>query len=84
MPICRFQKEEMYLASPIEINLLIHVNVRQKPLKYCKVISFQLIKINEKKKKKESCNFTIPAGGRKIYSLPVNSPAKEGLSQFSQ
>ena len=31
---------------------LIHVNVRQKPLQYCKVISLQLIKINEKKKKK--------------------------------
>ena len=31
---------------------LIHANVWQKPLKYCKVISLQLIKINEKKKKK--------------------------------
>ena len=30
---------------------LIHVNVWQKPLKYCKVISLQLIKINGKKKK---------------------------------
>ena len=30
---------------------LIHVNVWQKPLQYCKVISFQLIKINGKKKK---------------------------------
>ena len=28
---------------------LIHVNVWQNPLKYCKVISLQLIKINEKK-----------------------------------
>ena len=28
-----------------------HVNVWQKPLQYCKVISFQLIKINEKKLK---------------------------------
>ena len=27
---------------------LIHVNVWQKPLQYCKVISFQLIKINLK------------------------------------
>ena len=27
---------------------LIHVNVREKPLQYCKVISLQLIKINEK------------------------------------
>ena len=31
---------------------LIHVNVWQKPLQYCKVISLQLIKINEKKKDK--------------------------------
>ena len=31
---------------------LIHTNVWQKPLQYCKVISFQLIKINGKKKKK--------------------------------
>ena len=30
---------------------LTHVNVWQKPLQYCKVISLQLIKINEKKKK---------------------------------
>ena len=28
---------------------LIHVNVWQKPLQYCKEISLQLIKINEKK-----------------------------------
>ena len=31
---------------------LIHVNVWQKPLQYCKVISLQLIKINEKERKK--------------------------------
>ena len=30
---------------------LIHVNVWQKPLQYCKVISLQLIKINEKEMK---------------------------------
>ena len=30
---------------------LIHVNVWQKPLQYCKVISLQLIKINEKREK---------------------------------
>ena len=30
---------------------LIHVSVWQKPLQYCKIISLQLIKINEKKKK---------------------------------
>ena len=32
---------------------LIHVNVWQKPLQYCKVISLQLIKINEKKERKD-------------------------------
>ena len=30
-----------------------HVNVWQKPLQYCKVISLQLIKINGKKKKRQ-------------------------------
>ena len=29
---------------------LIHVNVWQNPLQYCKVISLQLIKVNEKEK----------------------------------
>ena len=31
---------------------LIHVNIWQKPLQYCKVISLQLIKINGEKKRK--------------------------------
>ena len=38
---------------------LIHVNVWQNPLQYCKVISLQLIKINEKEKSyslKKNCN----------------------------
>ena len=29
---------------------LIHVNVWQNPLQYCRVVSLQLIKINERKK----------------------------------
>ena len=33
---------------------LIHVNIWQKPLQYCKVISLQLIKINGKKKKRQA------------------------------
>ena len=33
---------------------LIHVNVRQKPLQYCKVISLQLIKIIGKKIKEKA------------------------------
>ena len=32
---------------------LIHVNVWQKPLQYCKVISLQLIKINEKQQQQQ-------------------------------
>ena len=39
---------------------LIHVNVWQKPLQYYKVISLQLIKINEKKKEKENTTFHYP------------------------
>ena len=35
---------------------LIHVNVWQKSLQYCKVISVQLIKINEKKLRKNKTN----------------------------
>ena len=33
---------------------LIHVNVWQKPLQYCKVISLQLVKVKGKKKKGKS------------------------------
>ena len=36
---------------------VIHVNVWQKPLQYCKVISLQLIKINGKKKKQTYSGF---------------------------
>ena len=36
---------------------LTHVNVWQKPLQYCKVISLQLIKINEKKKLNNTHNY---------------------------
>ena len=32
------------------------MNVWKKPLQYCKVISFQLIKINEKKRSKKKMN----------------------------
>ena len=37
---------------------LIHVSVWPKPLQYCEVISLQLIKVNEKKKKKVKQNKT--------------------------
>ena len=51
---------------------LIHVNVWQKPLKYCKVISLQLIKINEKKKRNaglEEAQVGIKIAGRNINNL---------------
>ena len=38
---------------------LIHVNVWQKPLQYCKVISLQPIKINAKKKKEFSALYIV-------------------------
>ena len=38
---------------------LIHVNVWQKALQYCKVISLQIIKINEKKKKRPFSSSSI-------------------------
>ena len=48
---------------------LIHVNVRQKPLQYCKVISLQLIKINEKKRKIISiCSLS--------HLIPIKVPGK--------
>ena len=41
---------------------LIHVNVWQKPLQYCKVISLQLIKMGKKKDKNLVCERESPGG----------------------
>ena len=49
---------------------LIHVNVWQKPLQYCKVISLQLIKINGKKEKRIL-----------VCSMPVVQENELGLSE---
>ena len=38
---------------------LIHVNVWQKPLQHCKVITLQLIKINEKKMAELTCEVIL-------------------------
>ena len=47
----------MYRDGGAQVNpWLIHVNVWQKPLQYCKVISLQLIKINEKKEREYTRN----------------------------
>ena len=60
---------------------LILVNVWQKPLQYCKVISLQLIKINEKKKERERemwvwCLVRKVSGWRKWQPSPVFLPGK--------
>ena len=52
---------------------LIHVNVWQKPLQYCKVISLQLIKINGKKKKKNLYE---------LKEIDIQSKKKKKWSQF--
>ena len=54
---------------------LIHVSVWQKPLQYCKVISLQLIKINEKKKRK----FQLPLAPQ-IHSEDLNFHASLATS----
>ena len=50
----------------------IHVNVWQKPLQYCKVISLQLIKINEKNKIKSQ--LTYQRGHHVLFKYDVNTP----------
>ena len=48
---------------------LIHVNVWQKPLQYCKVVSLQLIKINKKKRKRQVRWSGIPISFKIFHSL---------------
>ena len=48
---------------------LIHVSVWQKPLQYCKVISLQLIKINEKKKTNEALHSNYQCPLAYLFSL---------------
>ena len=55
---------------------LIHVNVWQKPLQYCKVISLQLIKINEKKKNTDGNTFMKPVSESKKKILRVKGEKK--------
>ena len=46
---------------------LIHVNVWQKPLQNCKVISLQIIKINEKKKINLEASHSVSADSDALY-----------------
>ena len=62
---------------------LIHVNVWQKPIQYCKVISLQLIKINEKKnpkKKKKTQQYHTHAVGKDHKRLKQNYCINEELT----
>ena len=54
---------------------LIHVNVWQKPLQCCKVISLQKIKVNEKKKRKSLSRVQLFASPWTIQSW--NSPSQK-------
>ena len=60
---------------------LIHVNVWQKPLQYCKVISLQLIKINEKKKKNPTYDPAIPLLG--IYPEEIKIEKDTSIPLFN-
>ena len=52
---------------------LIHANLWQKPLQYCKVISLQLIKINEKKFRKKKKKLIVIVQRRDGHGLDVDS-----------
>ena len=60
---------------------LIHVNVWQKPLQYCKAISLQLIKINGKKKKRvarRAARATVEIWVSPCHSASSYSPSSSG------
>ena len=59
---------------------LIHVNVWQKPLQYCKVISLQLIKINEKQTNKTHVHWVNDA----IQPSPSRSSPSPTAFNLSQ
>ena len=63
---------------------LIHVNVWQKPLQYCKVISLQLIKINEKKIMKVFVYCPVFPGGAsgKIPTCQCRRHKKKGFNTW--
>ena len=64
---------------------LIHVTVWQKPPQYCKVISLQLIKINEKKKKAEfACNAGNMVSFQKFLPTFFLGFTLETLGEFSK
>ena len=58
------------------VNLCVHVNVWQKPLQYCKEISLQLIKVNEKQNKQTKNKVSLPHNRKAIkhWHLQTFSP----------
>ena len=61
---------------------LILVSVWQNPLQYCKVISLQLIKIYEKKKKKNECFTALNSPFTRILSVDF-PPLRVGAASLS-
>ena len=57
---------------------LIHVNVWQRPLQYYKAVSLQLIKINEKKKRRRIC---LAMQGTLVLSLVQEDPTCHGATR---
>ena len=55
---------------------LIHVNVWQKPLQYCKVISLQLIKINGGKKERKKSTKFLKIKKNNAREMSLFSPAQ--------
>ena len=73
---CRFEEDFSYVPLyKKHTPWLIHVNVWQKPLQYCKVISLQLIKINGEKKTK------IVASGS-ITTWQIEREKVEAMTDF--
>ena len=61
---------------------LIHVNVWQKPLQYCKVISLQLIKINGKKKR-INCHAVVVWPSPQAWKTSYQAEHSKGSEVFS-
>ena len=62
---------------------LIHVNVWQKPLQYCKVTILQLIEINEKKKNTQQSKKTKTMASSTITSWQIDGETMETVRDFT-
>ena len=75
------------LGWGIDVNpWLIHVNIWQKPLQYCKVISLQLIHVNIWQKPLQYCKVIslqlIKINGKKIKKIKIIIKVKKKNGQF--